>query len=98
MSLSYFNKDFQRALIKDCYILLKSKKDTLVLGYRPNERAWAGEKWETEFLTMNAGGIRYALSQEYMDYMSELVEVCKRHAVQLIFVISPEISPIVTAG
>ena len=43
-NLIFFNKDFQKSVIRDIYHFLKSRQDTLLRGYEANQRRQMGSR------------------------------------------------------
>jgi len=89
-NLIYFNKKLQKTLLMDFYLALKSKQDPFVRGYSPNHKPWIGDGRANEFLRSHSDGIFYKLSREHLDFLEELVRICREHRIELIFVVSPE--------
>jgi len=90
-NLIYFNFDFYIKLMQELYHSVK-KTDFLINGFYPDNSAWSGnmELFKEEY----PNGLSSALTDEYREYMLELIRICMAHNITLIITVLPNfISP-----
>jgi hypothetical protein len=65
-----------------------SPREDYYLGFNPRHRTWTGEF--DSFKAANPNGRRFEIEPAGISDLEELISVCKRNGIQLIFVYSPE--------
>jgi hypothetical protein len=88
-NLIYFNKSFQKRLIREFYLSFRKKSDYLIRGYQPSMLHFS-DKYEKEYLRQHASGLHYTITRAYRSYLEELIDLCQTRGIQLILVMSPE--------
>jgi hypothetical protein len=68
----------------------RSPREDYFLGFNPRHLTWTGEF--DSFKANNPKGMRFEIEPAGISDLEELISVCKRNGIQLIFVYSPEYS------
>ena len=84
----YFNTQFQRRLIFHYSHQMKPNSDYLINGFSPNNEEWNIN--EEQFLKNNLGGLYNSIQDEGIQLVKEIITLCKRYSIILIFVNTPE--------
>ena len=85
-NLIYFNFDFYVKLMQEMYHSVK-KSDFLINGFYPDNSAWSGNK--ELFKEEYPNGIISTITDEYRNYMDELVRICNANNITLIMTVLP---------
>lgn len=85
-NLLYFNFDFYVSLFQELYLSL-TKRDFLEKGFYADRSKWSGN---IKLLQQKrANGIKAALTNDYKEYIEELINICKVKNIILLFVVLP---------
>lgn len=82
----YLNTDFQKMFLRDLYFTLIKKNDYLHNGYNPNSNTWTIN--EQEFIN-HPRNIYFKSTKEAEKYLIEIIEICKKLDINLMFVTTP---------
>lgn len=85
-NLVYFNTFFQKIFFKEIFLTLNEGKDYLKEGFYPHENVWTLN--EEEFLKQPRG-IYFMHTEEGRKYLLEIIQICSRQNIKLVFVTTP---------
>ncbi len=86
INLTVFNFDFYMKLIHGLISSVQNKEN-LKNGYFPDH-----SKWSTSFEMLKRkfpNGINPSVSEEYFEYLNELIEICIKQKIKLFFITTP---------
>jgi hypothetical protein len=85
-NLVYYNFIFYSKLLEDIFATI-NRKDKFINGYLPDNSKWSSDF--NAYRKTQPNGINCSLTVEYKDYLEELIELCKKENICLIFVVLP---------